>query len=144
MATHSSGLAWRIPWTKEPGGLQSMVSHRVRRDWVTELNIYIYIYRLHGVLAAASSIFWLWHAGSSSLIRNQAQAPWIGSNESGGQVPFLSTFRRVREELVLIIWTYGKLHYLSHLSLSFSFLFGGAGGSFLITNSTSLFSMCLI
>jgi len=29
MATHSSILAWRIPWTEEPGGLQSMVSQRV-------------------------------------------------------------------------------------------------------------------
>ena len=35
MATHSSILAWRIPWTEEPGGLQSMGSHRVRHDWVT-------------------------------------------------------------------------------------------------------------
>ena len=32
MATHSSILAWRIPWTKEPGGLQSMGSQRVGRD----------------------------------------------------------------------------------------------------------------
>ena len=32
MATHSSILAWRIPWTKEPGGLLSMGSHRVRHD----------------------------------------------------------------------------------------------------------------
>ena len=30
MATHSSVLAWRIPWTEEPGGLQSMGSQRVR------------------------------------------------------------------------------------------------------------------
>ena len=30
MATHSSILAWRIPWTEEPGGLQSMGSQRVR------------------------------------------------------------------------------------------------------------------
>ena len=29
MATHSSILAWRIPWTEEPGGLQSMRLHRV-------------------------------------------------------------------------------------------------------------------
>ena len=35
MATHSSILAWRIPWTEEPGGLQSMGSQRVRHDWVT-------------------------------------------------------------------------------------------------------------
>ena len=31
-ATHSSILAWRIPWTEEPGGLQSMASHRVGHD----------------------------------------------------------------------------------------------------------------
>ena len=32
MATHSSVLAWRIPWTGKPGGLQSMGSHRVGHD----------------------------------------------------------------------------------------------------------------
>ena len=32
MATHSSILAWRIPWTEEPGGLQSMVLQRVGYD----------------------------------------------------------------------------------------------------------------
>ena len=33
MAAHSSILAWRIPWTEEPGGLQSMGPHRVWHDW---------------------------------------------------------------------------------------------------------------
>ena len=33
MATHSSILAWRIPWTEEPGGLQSTGSQRVGHDW---------------------------------------------------------------------------------------------------------------
>ena len=32
MASHSSILTWRIPWTQEPGGLQSMESQRVRHD----------------------------------------------------------------------------------------------------------------
>ena len=32
MATHSSILAWRIPWREEPGGLQSIGSHRVGHD----------------------------------------------------------------------------------------------------------------
>ena len=36
MATHSSILAWRIPWTEEPGGLQSMGSQRVRHRWATK------------------------------------------------------------------------------------------------------------
>ena len=35
MAIHSSILAWRIPWTEEPGRLQSMGSQRVRNDWAT-------------------------------------------------------------------------------------------------------------
>ena len=35
MATHSSILAWKIPWTEEPGGLQSMGWQRVRHEWVT-------------------------------------------------------------------------------------------------------------
>ena len=32
MVTHSSTLAWRIPWTEEPGGLQPVGSHRVRHE----------------------------------------------------------------------------------------------------------------
>ena len=35
MATHSSILAWEIPWTDESGRLQFMVSQRVEKDWVT-------------------------------------------------------------------------------------------------------------
>ena len=35
MATHSSIHAWRIPWTEEPGRLQSMGLHRVRHDGAT-------------------------------------------------------------------------------------------------------------
>ena len=35
MTTHSSILAWKIPWTEEPGRQQSMGSQRVRQDWVT-------------------------------------------------------------------------------------------------------------
>ena len=35
IATHSSILAWRIPWTEEPGRLQSMESQRVGHDWAT-------------------------------------------------------------------------------------------------------------
>ena len=38
MATHSSILAWRFPWTEEPGGLQSMESPSVRHNWVTNFN----------------------------------------------------------------------------------------------------------
>ena len=40
MATHASILTWRIPWTEEPGGLQSMGSQRVRHDWATNTIVY--------------------------------------------------------------------------------------------------------
>ena len=38
MAPHASTLAWKIPWTEEPGRLQSMGSLRVRHDWLTLLH----------------------------------------------------------------------------------------------------------
>ena len=38
MAPHSSTLAWKIPWTEEPGRLQSMGSLRVEHDWATSLD----------------------------------------------------------------------------------------------------------
>ena len=46
MATHSSTLAWRIPWREEPGRLQSMGSQRVGHDWATLLPYLLKWYRL--------------------------------------------------------------------------------------------------
>ena len=43
MAPHSSTLAWKIPWMEEPGGLQPIVSQRVRHDWATSLTYLPYI-----------------------------------------------------------------------------------------------------
>ena len=40
MATHSSILAWRIPWTEEPGGVQSMGSQRVGHNWSDLVHTY--------------------------------------------------------------------------------------------------------
>ena len=36
MATHSSTFAWKIPWTEEPGRLQSMGLQRIEQNWVTD------------------------------------------------------------------------------------------------------------
>ena len=64
MATRSSVLAWRIPWTEEPGGLHSMGSQRVRHDWAhththTQATRYV-------LKRAVSKVTWGW-------IRN----PWL-------------------------------------------------------------------
>ena len=44
MAPHSSTLAWKIPWTEEPGGLQSMGSLRVGHNRVTSLSLFTFMY----------------------------------------------------------------------------------------------------
>ena len=44
MATHSSTLAWKIPWTEEPGGLQSMGLLRVGHDWATSLSLFAFMH----------------------------------------------------------------------------------------------------
>ena len=48
MATHSSILAWRIPWTEEPGRLQSTGLQRVRHDRMTLLSHSIFPHRVSG------------------------------------------------------------------------------------------------
>ena len=45
MATHSSTLAWKIPWMEEPGRLQSMGLLGVRHNWVTSLSLFTLIFQ---------------------------------------------------------------------------------------------------
>ena len=44
MAPHSSTLAWKIPWTEEPGRLQSMGSLRVGHDWATSVSLFAFMH----------------------------------------------------------------------------------------------------
>ena len=45
MATHSSTLAWKIPWMEEPGRLQSMRSLGVGHDWATSFSLFTFMHR---------------------------------------------------------------------------------------------------
>ena len=57
MAPHSSVLAWKIPWTEEPGGLQSMGSLRVGHDWATSLSLFTFhFHALEKEMATHSSV----------------------------------------------------------------------------------------
>ena len=56
MATHSSTFAWKIPWTEEPGRLQSMGSQRVGHDCVISLSLSLFLCFLH------------WQVGSLPLV----------------------------------------------------------------------------
>ena len=64
MATHSSLLAWRIPWTQESGGLQSMGSPRVGHSWVTKHSTALqdraipYFHISHFIF---TEVFWQYH-----------------------------------------------------------------------------------
>ena len=43
-ATHSSSLVWKIPWTEEPGGLQSVGSLKVSHNWATSLSLFTFMH----------------------------------------------------------------------------------------------------
>ena len=57
MAAHCSTLAWKIPWTEEPGRLQSIGLLRVRHDWVTLLSLFTsHFHALEKEMATHSSV----------------------------------------------------------------------------------------
>ena len=57
MTPHSSTLAWKIPWTEEPGRLQSMGSQRVRHDRATSLSLFTFhFHALEKEMATHSSV----------------------------------------------------------------------------------------
>ena len=67
MATHSSILVWRIPWTEVPGGLQPMGSQRVGHSWVTNTNTF-------------AGIYWSWEKDISE--RNRKCKAWRCKKQS--------------------------------------------------------------
>ena len=75
MAPHSSTLAWKIPWTEEPGRLQSTGSQRVGHDWATSLSFFLslsdktlLVPRWHWVVTETPTTNSFWKANSS---------PWL-------------------------------------------------------------------
>ena len=60
MATHSSTLAWKIPWTEEPGRLQSTGSLRVRHYWATSVSLFTFHFHALEKEMATHSIVLAW------------------------------------------------------------------------------------
>ena len=86
MAIHSSILAWKIPWTEKPGGLQSTGWQRVRHDWAT--NTFTFQHRNldyfpHKWFRLSSIISWVTHHGGSAA----AKAPVSSLHPHCLQVP---------------------------------------------------------
>ena len=111
MAPHSSTLAWKTPWTEEPGGLQSMGSRRVGHDWATSLHLQvipIYLsFTMYYLFFYCNFILTceMWTAAPDpqphpeTQIRSSVGSTWQNSNNNHRQHPrFLSScssFRKV-------------------------------------------------
>ena len=83
MATHCSLLAWRIPWTEEPGGLWSMGPQRVRHDWETNTFAFFSVFAFPAAapLSLPSCIF------SASRSGPEEHLPLGGCCPSGPKLP---------------------------------------------------------
>ena len=76
MATHSGIHAWKIPWTEEPGRLQSMGLQRVGHDWVTSLSLFFLL-------------------GKSGILRQTTNTDYHPSSRSGKLILHYILFKQV-------------------------------------------------
>ena len=86
MATHSSILAWKIPWTEKPGRLQSMGSLRVGYNWVTSISLFTFHFHALGKeMATHSSVLaWripgtggAWWAAIYGVAQSRTRLKWL-------------------------------------------------------------------
>ena len=88
MAPHSSALAWKIPWTEEPGRLQSMVSWRVWHDWSTYLSLFTFMLgEGNGNPLQCSCLEnprdgGAWQAAIYGVAQSQTRLKWLSSSSS--------------------------------------------------------------
>ena len=88
MVPHSSTLAWKIPWTEEPGGLQTMGSLRVGHDWVTSLSLSVsYIGKGNGNPFQCSCLEnprdgGAWWAAVYWVTQSRTRLMWLSSSSS--------------------------------------------------------------
>ena len=88
MATHSSTLAWKIPWTEEPGRLQSMGSLRVRHDWATSLSVFTLMHWRRKwqptpvFLPGESQGRGAWWAAIYGVAQSRTRLKWLSSSSS--------------------------------------------------------------
>ena len=92
MATHSSTSAWQIPWTEEPGGLQSTGSLGVPHDWATLLSLFTFMHwkrtwQPTPVFLPGESHWGAWWAAVSGVTQSRrTQLKWLSSSSSAHRV----------------------------------------------------------
>ena len=77
MAPHSSTLAWKVPWTEKPGGLQSMGSQRVKQDSATSLSLFTFMHwrrkwHVNGVAQSRTRLKGLSSSSSSGSVGKES------------------------------------------------------------------------
>ena len=88
MAPDSSTLAWKIPWTEEPGGLQSMGSLRVGHDWATSFSLFTFMHWRRKwqpppvFLPGESQDGGAWWAAVYGVTQSRTQLRWLSSSSS--------------------------------------------------------------
>ena len=118
MATHSSTLVWKIPWTEEPGRLQSMGSQRVGHDWATSFHFRVWkIWPLFPFLSPPSFSLAVPHNmwGHNCPVRDWTCFP------SDGSMEWVLTSGLAGKVLLFIFFSF--LPYSPFSFLIFSFLF---------------------
>ena len=114
MATHSSILAWRIPWTEGPSELQSMGSQRVGHDWATNTSFYFRDPR--GRKEEERQRWW-------NTVRSSSPTRLAGS-----RVTLVPTVSRNRDEARMVGSAGGQQQPASSGSLNGPLRWGGVGG----------------
>ena len=128
MATHSSVLAWRIPWTEKPGRLQSMGSHRVGHDWsdlaaitndiehfsmyllaiyIASLENYLSRFFAHFCLGYLSFYFWDIGVFIYSVSEKPINPPWFTGKQPVFQIAteYLSQNEKEEKNLCCILFS---------------------------------------
>ena len=125
MAPHSSTLAWKIPWTEEPGGLQSMGSLRVGHDWATSLSLFTFIHwrrkwQPTPVFLPGESQGWgAWWAAIYGVAQSRTRLKQLSSSSS--RVSLTSHFTNFiipLSQISLLVW---KIFNSSYRYLNFVF-----------------------
>ena len=79
MATHSSTLAWKIPWSEKPGRLQSMGSQRVGHNWATSLHNFISFCRIRNNVYTTYSTqsSRKWNSRAKNIVGTSLVVQWL-------------------------------------------------------------------
>ena len=87
MASHSSTLAWKIPWMEEPGRLQFMGSLRVEHDWTTSLSLFTFMHwrrkwQPTPVFLPGES----WWAAVYGVTQSRTRLKWLSNSNSNSNM----------------------------------------------------------